>query len=1237
MDRGGTITWYLTANDADFLATLRKARTEAKLAGDDIDKSLNRGSQGATQALKNLGNQSNSLTNSLDSTANRSDILRGSLSGLNVQTRSFTASIGGTALRGFTTNMGAAGNESQKASKKVNMASLSLDDFHRTIGRSASAFRNFQIALRGFQLNALILGGTLAVGALIQLAGAVTQLLGLLYAAPAAIGVFAAALSTLKVATSGIGDAFKALTKSTGGVSAASTLAKKQADLLRNSMKQEAALTRRMTDLTEQYSEVVQELAEERLQILNEQILKGVDAWDSITDSAKNYLDVSQSLSDLTNKVTDAQNAYNTALITYGPASQQALTAARDLYAAQANVADANSELDQSFASVTSNIKDLATNLGSLQKANRNEMAASLLNLKALRLDKQARGESITEITDMVSVLEDLISIKDTKLSVNPDLAGAQSELNDLKAEFPNIAIAASEASSSAENSLTKSLSNIADSMDDVRRQRIELQEELTRSMAEATDASSAGGIDPFEGLSKNARNFVIALKDVKDQFQPIKEIIQDNFFAGLDTEIRNLANTSFPMLQVGMGKVASSFNLILKEASRVAQEPFFQGAIAASFATTASAVDILKNAVEPLAVAFTNLMNIGNPYILMLADWIVKQSTLAAQFTSSKEGQDSINASISAGVDALGQIMSFLGSVIGLFTDLFKIGNDANVSILTTLTGIVDGMREWLKEGDNAQRIVSLFEAANTVIGAFADVIGTVVKGVLELIHWYNELDGPMKDIITNILVFSAIAGPVLGYIASQFSSLILLVSTAKEGLQLLDAVIGTDLTKSVSNFVGEGGKVSKLFDIIGKHPILIILGLIAAIFVYLGTQTTIFQDAFKALKPVFDEFFVALQPVFKVLSELGNVLGGALATILPIIAQIFGQVLAALLPLIPPILQLVMTLLPIFVTILQAVISVIQFLMPIITVLVQILGVILVAAVNIVVGILKLLVEAIVNVAKWFVDGWNNIVAIWNGAVQFFTDIWNGIVTVFTVVATWFGDMFKKAWEAIKTIWNFVVSYYQGIWNGIMTIFNVVATYFKDIFQKAWNGITNIWNNVSTFFSNIWNNIVNAFSGAMNLGGDIVRGLWNGISNAGSWIIGKIKGFGDSVLGGLKSFFGIKSPSTVMRDQIGMMLGLGIAGGIEDSTGEAVGAAKSAAEQITDAFTMSTLGTDFSVTADSMITSQFAPSVLDAMGRNSTSGTQAGVVINQTNEVYSDVDMEQVNRNLTWEMSKV
>jgi len=67
-------------------------------------------------------------------------------------------------------------------------------------------------------------------------------------------------------------------------------------------------------------------------------------------------------------------------------------------------------------------------------------------------------------------------------------------------------------------------------------------------------------------------------------------------------------------------------------------------------------------------------------------------------------------------------------------------------------------------------------------------------------------------------------------------------------------------------------------------------------------------------------------------------------------------------------------------------------------------------------------------------------------------------------------------------------------------------------------------------------------------NIGIKLIEGLWEGISSAGAWLWEKITGFFGGIVDGIKGFFGIHSPSTLFRDQIGKNLALGIGEGFDD-----------------------------------------------------------------------------------------
>lgn len=96
------------------------------------------------------------------------------------------------------------------------------------------------------------------------------------------------------------------------------------------------------------------------------------------------------------------------------------------------------------------------------------------------------------------------------------------------------------------------------------------------------------------------------------------------------------------------------------------------------------------------------------------------------------------------------------------------------------------------------------------------------------------------------------------------------------------------------------------------------------------------------------------------------------------------------------------------------------------------------------------------------------------------------------------------------------------------------------------------------------------------LEIGSNLIKGLWKGISNMSAWIGEKIKGFGKGVVSGLKSFFGIHSPSRVMRDQIGRFLAEGIGVGITKYSGTAVAALTALGSDLQDSVPTLDMGMD-------------------------------------------------------------
>ena len=102
--------------------------------------------------------------------------------------------------------------------------------------------------------------------------------------------------------------------------------------------------------------------------------------------------------------------------------------------------------------------------------------------------------------------------------------------------------------------------------------------------------------------------------------------------------------------------------------------------------------------------------------------------------------------------------------------------------------------------------------------------------------------------------------------------------------------------------------------------------------------------------------------------------------------------------------------------------------------------------------------------------------------------------------------------------------------------------------------NSIPNLIGQIPNLVKMVFNAMTAGFQIILQVGKGIVTGIWNGISNATSWIWSKISGWCDTIVRNIKNFFGIHSPSTLFRDEVGKMLPQGLAIGIEADTDKAL-----------------------------------------------------------------------------------
>ena len=190
----------------------------------------------------------------------------------------------------------------------------------------------------------------------------------------------------------------------------------------------------------------------------------------------------------------------------------------------------------------------------------------------------------------------------------------------------------------------------------------------------------------------------------------------------------------------------------------------------------------------------------------------------------------------------------------------------------------------------------------------------------------------------------------------------------------------------------------------------------------------------------------------------------------------------------------------------------------------------------------------EAIKNIVQTVVDF---VVGVFNTVVGFFQENWKSILLF---IINPFAGAFNYLYEHCEVFRNFVDNFVEKI---------------KEFFSNGINWIKNLFTQkIPEMISNIINWIKELPSKLLELGKNAIMGLIEGFTNP-QLIWDAIKNVCSNILDGIKSFFGIASPSKVLEKEVGKWLPAGIGEGITDNTKAALNAVDNMNKSLNDEMT--------------------------------------------------------------------
>lgn len=155
-----------------------------------------------------------------------------------------------------------------------------------------------------------------------------------------------------------------------------------------------------------------------------------------------------------------------------------------------------------------------------------------------------------------------------------------------------------------------------------------------------------------------------------------------------------------------------------------------------------------------------------------------------------------------------------------------------------------------------------------------------------------------------------------------------------------------------------------------------------------------------------------------------------------------------------------------------------------------------------------------------------------VFDGAITLLTEIVNAIPSIVSSLA--------------NNLPQIIDSIVKGLSNGLPKVASGASKLLTEIIKAIPSIASSLIENMPQIIKAIVKGLAQGTAEIFKAGVDLIKGLVNGILSFD--VVGALKGVGNSILNGFKSFFGIQSPSRIMRDEVGKYIAQGMAVGIKD-----------------------------------------------------------------------------------------
>lgn len=254
------------------------------------------------------------------------------------------------------------------------------------------------------------------------------------------------------------------------------------------------------------------------------------------------------------------------------------------------------------------------------------------------------------------------------------------------------------------------------------------------------SDAIAAEDMEEFNKLTKEmapaARDAALAIREQKDRFTELRRTVQGEFFDGVDDDIRELADTYFPLLNRETKEIAAGLNRMGRASLAALMAP---GAVEDVNAVLDGTQSLLKELEPSIGNVLTGVLDLGAEgaeYTGRFGRAVNKVTEDFKKWVAAGVESGRINEIIDEGIDTAKDFGAVLGDVGQIGAKLWRGLSDGERDFLDGIKETTQAVEDFLDSAEGQEALKALGDTLRVTADVARDVLGSALRQLGPLVR---------------------------------------------------------------------------------------------------------------------------------------------------------------------------------------------------------------------------------------------------------------------------------------------------------------------------------------------------------------------------------------------------------------------------------------------------------------------------------------------------------------------